>query len=91
MNDPYSTNVVPSGCTRRLPTHARFAPGNNLLEVGDPQGNGPTFDDFPAVAIPIDGVTYHLQQLVLYQWFTENGWYTFPDPTSITTPATYCP
>jgi hypothetical protein len=48
--------------------------------------------------VPIDGVTYHLQQLVLFQWFTdevpssaENGWYTFPDPTSVTTPATYCP
>ena len=71
---------------------------NRLLEVGDPQGNGPTCDDYPAVFVPIDGVQYHLQQLVLFPWFTdevpssgENGWYTFPDPTSITTPATYCP
>ena len=98
MNDPYITNVVPVWMYPPITDPRTMCSGNNLLEVGDPQGNGPTFDDFAAVAVPIDGVTYHLQQLVLFQWFTdevpssaENGWYTFPDPTSITTPATYCP
>lgn len=98
MNDPYITNVVPTWMYPPITDPNTVCSGNNLLEVGDPQGNGPTFADFPAVVVPIDGVSYHLQQLVLYQWFTdevpssaENGWYTFPDPTSITTPATYCP
>jgi hypothetical protein len=98
MNDPYITNVVPTWMYPPITDPRTVCSGNNFLEVGDPQGNGPTYDDFSAVAVPIDGVTYHLQQLVLYQWFTdevpssaENGWYTFPDPTSITTPATYCP
>jgi hypothetical protein len=34
---------------------------------------------------------------VLLQWFTDEkpssafgGWYTFPDPTSLTMPAVYC-
>ena len=98
MNDPYITNVVPTWMYPPITDPRTVCSGNNFLEVGDPQGNGPTYDDFPAVVVPIDGVSYHLQQLVLYQWFTdevpssaENGWYTFPDPTSITTPATYCP
>jgi hypothetical protein len=98
MNDPYITNVVPVWMYPPATDPRTVCSGNNLLEVGDPQGNGPTFDDFPAVVVPINGVSYHLQQLVLYQWFTdevpssaENGWYTFPDPTSIMTPATYCP
>ena len=66
--------------------------------MGDPQGNGPTFDDFATVVIPLNGFKYHLQQLVLMQWFTGdsrsdalNGWFTFPDPTSLTVPATFCP
>jgi len=98
MNDPFLTNIVPVWMYPPVTDPRSVCSGNNFLEVGDPQGNGPTFDDFPAVVVPIDGVPYHLQQLVLFQWFTdevpssaENGWYTFPDPTSITTPATYCP
>lgn len=98
MNDPFTTNVVPDWMYPPATDPRSVCSQNPLLEVGDPQGNGPTFDDYPAIVVPIDGVQYHLQQLVLFQWFTdevpssaENGWYTFPDPTSITTPATYCP
>jgi hypothetical protein len=39
--------------------------------LADPQGNGPTFADFPTYASTRDGVTYHLQQLVLWQWFAD--------------------
>ena len=98
MNDPYVANVVPVWMYPPATDPRTVCSYNNLLEVGDPQGNGPTFDDYPTVVVPINGVQYHLQQLVLLQWFTdevpssaENGWYTFPDPTSVTTPATYCP
>jgi len=98
INDPFVTNVVPVWMYPPANDPRTVCSGNPFLEVGDPQGNGPTFDDYPTVVVPIDGVQYHLQQLVLLQWFTdevpssaENGWYTFPDPTSITAPATYCP
>jgi len=97
INDPFVVNVVPTWMYPPASDPRTVCSGNNLLEVGDPQGNGPTFDDYPTVVVPIDGVQYHLQQLVLLQWFTdevpssaENGWYTFPDPTSVTAPATYC-
>jgi hypothetical protein len=66
-------------------------------EVGDPQGNGLTFDDFPTVVIPVNGVNYHLQDLVMLPWFAdevpssaENGWYDFPATTQIHAPALYC-
>jgi len=98
INDPFTTNVVPVWMYPPASDPRTVCSYNNLLEVGDPQGNGPTFDDYPTVVVPINGVQYHLQQLVLFQWFTdevpssaENGWYSFPDPTSISTPATYCP
>ncbi len=45
-----------------------------------------------------NGVTYHLQQLVLWQWFADmrssnafGGWFTFPIPHDLTVPAVYCP
>ncbi len=64
----------------------------------DPQGNGPTYADFPTFAVTRAGVTYHLQQLALLQWFTDEipssaygGWYTFPIPGSLKVPAVYCP
>lgn len=54
--------------------------------------------DFPTAAVTLGGVTYHLQQLVLWQWFADEapssaymGWYTFPIPSSLTSPAVYCP
>jgi hypothetical protein len=98
INDPFVNNVVPVWMYPPASDPSTICSGNNLLEVGDPQGNGPTFADFPTIVVPVRGVPYHLQQLVLWQWFTdevpssaENGWYTFPDPTSLTAPAVYCP
>lgn len=96
-NDPFINNFVP---TWRYPpeTDPRAVCSDNpFLEVGDPQGNGPTFDDYPTAVVRLKDVDYHLQQLVLFQWFTDEvpssayrGWYTFPIPTSLTVPAVYC-
>ncbi|HTS79197.1 MAG TPA: hypothetical protein VMH40_01240 [Myxococcaceae bacterium] len=98
MNDPYVNNVVPLWMYPPSDDPRTICGDNPFLEVGDPQGNGPTFDDFPTVVVPLDGVDYHLQQIVLLQWFTGEvpssaygGWYTFPDPTSITQPFVPCP
>jgi hypothetical protein len=96
-NDPFINNVVPDWVYPPPSDPAATCSFNPSLEVGDPQGNGATYVDFPAANIPIDGVTYHLQQLVLWQWFTDQvpssaygGWYTFPIPSSLTVPAVYC-
>jgi hypothetical protein len=98
LNDPFINNIVPLWMYPP-PNDPRTVCGDNpFLEVGDPQGNGPTFDDFPTIVVRIDGVDYHLQQIVLLQWFTGEvpssafgGWYTFPDPTSVTQPFVPCP
>lgn len=97
-NDPFANNIVPTWKYPPETDPRAVCSGNPFLEVGDPQGNGPTFDDFPTVEVTLHGYTYHLQQLVLLQWFEDevpssalNGWYTFPDPTSLTAPAVYCP
>ena len=97
FNDPFINNAVPEW---RNPPESDPAAGcafNPLLEVGDPQHNRQTLFDFPAVAISVDGVTYHLQDLVMLPWFADevpssaqNGWYDFPATTEITTPAVYC-
>jgi hypothetical protein len=97
MNDPYINNRVPAW-QYPPPTDPRAVCAHNpFLEVGDPQGNGATFDDFPTIVVTVGAVPYHLQQLVMLPWFAdevpssgENGWYTFPDPTSLTVPAVYC-
>jgi hypothetical protein len=97
LNDPFINNIVPTW-EYPPPTDPRATCSDNpLLEVGDPQGNGPTFDDFPTIVVPANGTSYHLQQLVMLPWFAdeqpssaENGWYTFPDPDSIKVPAVYC-
>jgi hypothetical protein len=98
MNDPFINNQAPDWFYPPPSDPRTECSQNPFLEVGDPQGNGPTFDDFPAAVITIDGVAYHLQQLVLWQWFTDQvpssafgGWYTFPIPSSLTVPAVYCP
>ena len=98
MNDPFVNNTVPDWMYPPASDPNSVCSENPYLEVGDPQGNGPTYADFPAAEITVGGVTYHLQQLVLWQWFTDQvpssafgGWYTFPIPTSITQPAVYCP
>jgi hypothetical protein len=98
MNDPFVNNSTPDWFYPPPNDPRTVCSGNPFLEVGDPQGNGPTFDDFPTFQSTVDGVTYHLQQLVLWQWFTDQvpssafgGWYTFPVPSSVTSPAVYCP
>jgi hypothetical protein len=97
FNDPFINNVVPDW---RYPPESdprAVCSGNPFLEVGDPQGNGPTFDDFPTVVVPIHGVDYHLQDLVMLPWFADevpssaqNGWYDFPATTDLLVPAVYC-
>ncbi len=97
LNDPFINNIVPPW---QYPpaTDARAACADNpFLEVGDPEGNGPTFSDFPTVDIPLDGVVYHFQDLVMLPWFAEerpstafHGWYDFPATTYITSPAVLC-
>lgn len=97
LNDPYVNNFVPTWMYPP-PTDTRtVCAGNPLLEVGDPQGNGPTYDDFPTYVVLVNGVTYHLQQVVMLPWFAdqvpssaEDGWYTFPIPQDLTVPAVYC-
>lgn len=94
LNDPYVNNIVPTWLYPPLNQTCSF---NDLLEVGDPQGNGPQYYLFPTVPIPLKGVTYHLQDIVMLPWFTgevpssaQNGWYDFPDTTQITTPFKPC-
>jgi hypothetical protein len=97
INDPFINNIVPDW---RYPPESdprAVCSGNPFLEVGDPEGNGPTFDDFPTVVVPLNGFNYHLQDLVLLQWFADevpssaqNGWYDFPATTDITATAVYC-
>ena len=97
INDPFINNIVPDW---RYPPESdprAVCSGNPFLEVGDPEGNGPTFDDFPTVVVPLNNFNYHLQDLVLLQWFADevpssaqNGWYDFPATTDITMPAVYC-
>ena len=98
LNDPFINNVVPVWMYPPASDPRTVCSFNNLLEVGDPQGNGPTFDDFPTVPITIDAVTYHLQDLVMLPWFAEevpssaeNGWYDFPATNQIKNPAVFCP
>ena len=97
LNDPFVNNVVPTWKYPPSTDPRTVCSGNPFLEVGDPQGNGPTFDDFPTVAVTLGGYTYHLQQNVLWQWFADErpssafgGWYTFPAPAALTEPAVYC-
>ena len=98
LNDPFINNLTPDWFYPPQNDPAAVCSGNPSLEVGDPQGNGPTYADFPTAVVTLHGVTYHLQQLVLWQWFADErpssafgGWYTFPVPSSLTKPAVYCP
>jgi hypothetical protein len=97
LNDPFVNNIVPNWAYPPSSDPASTCSGNPYLEVGDPQGNGPTFRDFPTIPVVLSGVTYHLQQVVLWQWFADEapssaygGWYTFPQPSSLKQPAVYC-
>jgi hypothetical protein len=97
LNDPYVNNVVPLWKYPPDSDPRSTCAQNPFLEVGDPEGNGATFDDFPTVPIPLNGYTYHLQDLVMLPWFTGekpssalNGWYDFPDTTLIKVPFVPC-
>jgi hypothetical protein len=97
FNDPFINNVVPDWRYPPESDPAAVCSFNPFLEVGDPQGNGPTFADFPTVVISVDSVDYHLQDLVMLPWFADevpssakNGWYDFPATTDIHAPAVYC-
>jgi hypothetical protein len=97
MNDPFVSNVVPTWRYPAVADPRTVCSDNPFLEVGDPQGNGPTFRDFPTVEVALGGFTYHLQQVVLWQWFADEvpssafgGWYTFPLPQYLSRPAAYC-
>jgi hypothetical protein len=97
LNDPFISNLVPDW-KYPPPGDPRVSCSHNpFLEVGDPQGNGATFDDFPTVIIVLNGFAYHLQQLVMLPWFADEvpssaqaGWYTYPAPEDLTVPAKYC-
>jgi hypothetical protein len=93
LNDPYINNVTPAWNFPGI----KVCGDNPFLEVGDPQGNGPNFASFPTVVIPLKGFDYHLQDLVLYEWFTGqkpssalNGWYDYPATNQIHSPFTPC-
>ncbi len=98
MNDPFVNNLVPAWNYPPASDPNGVCSYNPYLEVGDPQGNGPTYPDFPTALLKVHGTTYHLQQIVLWQWFADEvpssafgGWYTFPIPSSLKEPAVYCP
>jgi hypothetical protein len=96
-NDPFVNNIVPTWAYPPASDPRSVCAGNPFLETGDPQGNGPTYDDFPTVPVTLAGVTYHLQQLVMLPWFADEvpssafaGAYSFPVLNSVTQPAVYC-
>jgi hypothetical protein len=98
LNDPFTNNAVPDWYYPPTSDPASVCSGNPSLEVGDPQGNGPTYADFPTIPVKLHGTTYHLQQVVLWEWFTGlspsaafGGWFTFPAPSSLKEPAKFCP
>jgi hypothetical protein len=97
LNDPYVNNAAPMWKYPPASDPNSTCADNPYLEVGDPQGDGATYTDFPTVVIPLHGYQYHLQDLVMLPWFAdqkpssaENGWYDFPGKNQITVPAVYC-
>ncbi|HSP18455.1 MAG TPA: hypothetical protein VLQ79_03010 [Myxococcaceae bacterium] len=97
LNDPYVNNVVPTWKYPPPGDPNAICSFNPFLEVGDPQGNGPTYFEFPTVVIPLNGFSYHLQDLVMLPWFTGEkpssafgGWYDFPGTNQIHDPFVPC-
>ena len=76
MDDPYGISFVPVACGIKA-----------LLEVGDPLENGQPGHPFGTYAYPVNGVTWHLQDLVLLPYFgapaniSVNHWSTFQGQT----------
>ena len=97
LNDPYVNNPAPAWKYPPPSDSRSICADNPYLEVGDPEGDGPTYSDFPTIVIPLHGYSYHLQDLVMLPWFADqrpssaqNGWYDFPGAHQITAPAVYC-
>ncbi|MFN8158338.1 MAG: hypothetical protein U0R68_13050 [Candidatus Nanopelagicales bacterium] len=95
VNDPFIDNQAPLWA---FPPFNDVCGDNPYVEVGDPQGNGPDFDLFPTVEVPLHGFTYHFQDIALLQWFSRetpssayHGWYDFPSTTQLTSPSVDCP
>jgi hypothetical protein len=65
INDPFGTNTVPAW------GHIGQQPGcQNNLEVGDPL-TGTVYDG--GKGIKLKGFTYHPQELVYFNWFTQQA------------------
>ncbi|MGA7625902.1 MAG: hypothetical protein WB630_04090 [Candidatus Acidiferrales bacterium] len=82
MNDPFGNNLVPPW------GHIGQQPGcQNNLEVGDPLSGTLA----PPIFNPVNGFTYHLQELAFFSWFYGapsvgiHGW--FSDNDTFTTDA----
>ena len=95
LDDPFINNEAPLWA---FPPYNTSCGDNPFVEVGDPQGNGPDYDQFPTVEVTSKGFTYHLQDIALLQWFTRevpssarNGWYDFPATNQLTSPSVDCP
>jgi hypothetical protein len=88
MNDPFTNNVVPPWLAVGP---APFCQGN--LETGDVVEELPAAD----IAVPLNGVTYHVQTEALLPWFERQspstavaGAYSFPDTSLVTSVAQDC-
>jgi hypothetical protein len=97
LNDPFVNNAAPTWAYPPASDPRSSCAGNPYLEVGDPQGDGATYNDFPTVVIALKGYHYHLQDLVMLPWFADQkpstalkGWYDFPATNQITAPAVHC-
>jgi hypothetical protein len=95
LDDPLINNEAPLWAFPPFNTTCGDTP---LVEVGDPQGNGPDFDLFPTVEVPLRGFLYHLQDIATLQWFSrevpssaQNGWYDFPATNQLLSPSVDCP
>jgi hypothetical protein len=95
LNDPFINNEAPLWA---FPPFNQVCGDNPYVEVGDPQGNGPDYDQFPTVVVRTHGFDYHLQDIALLQWFTRetpssayHGWYDFPATDQLTSPSVDCP
>ena len=89
MDDPFGTNEVRPWS---VPQH----PGvcfSDLLEVGDAIEYFPD----PTFTVALNGITYHLQDLAFFSWFTGTapsiglgGGYSYLSPAKLKTPAKFC-
>jgi hypothetical protein len=89
VNDPFGTNLV-------RPWSVPQYPGvcfSDLLEVGDAIEYFPD----PTFTVALHGVTYHLQDLAFFSWFTGakpsvgmDGRYSYLSPAKLKSPAKFC-